>query len=233
MNKPVRVLFVGNSHTYMNDMPALFAHIFEKSTGKEAEAVMLAYSGRSLEWHMNEYLSLRYNLMYGRYDYCVIQQAAHPFPPKESTVTYGTRMIDLCRKCRTEPVLFMTWPKKRYPENLQKMIDTYTELAEKTGSLLAPVGKVWKYVQDRDPDIELYYRDGEHASVYGDLLIAMVMVRVISGTVPALPDWVLDYQVDFPEDGQFPKASEDVNDVRCVPDPAVMEKIRSAVMHVL
>ena len=228
MEKPLRILFLGNSHTYMNDIPALFAHIYEKTTGRTAEAVMLAYSGRDLEWHMNEYPSLRYNLLYGHYDYCVIQQAAHPFPPEETTLKYGTQIIDLCRKADTVPVLSMTWAEKAHPENQQKMIDTYTKLAEMTGALLAPAGKVWQEIREKDPEIELYYRDGEHASPYGDLLIAMVLVRTLTGAVPALPDFILDYQVEFPEDGRFPHACEDVLSVRIPYDRKQAEILQEA-----
>ena len=225
----MKTLFLGNSHTYMNDMPALFSHIYEKTTGRPAEAVMLAYSGRDLEWHMNEYLSLRYNLLYGGYDYCVIQQAAHPFPPKETTMTYGTQIIDLCHRAHAVPVLSMTWAEKAHPENQQKMIDTYTELAEQTGALLAPAGKLWQYIRSAYPDIELYYKDGEHASPYGDLLIAMTLVHSLSGKTPALPDFILDYQVEFPEDGRFPHALEDVMSVRIPYDRQKAQILQEAV----
>jgi len=81
----MKVLFVGNSHTYVNDMPELFARFAEKTTGVKPEVVMLAYPGRDYDWHFREYASLRFNLMYGGYDYCVLQQAAHPYPPIETT----------------------------------------------------------------------------------------------------------------------------------------------------
>ena len=82
-HKTIRVLFVGNSHTYMNDMPQLFRETCERTTGVPTEVTRLAFSGRHLRWHLSEYFSLRFALLYGGYDYCVIQQAAHPFPPRE------------------------------------------------------------------------------------------------------------------------------------------------------
>ncbi len=50
----MRVLFVGNSHTFFNDMPALFASMCAELTGERPEVTMLAYPGRSLEWHCQE-----------------------------------------------------------------------------------------------------------------------------------------------------------------------------------
>ena len=231
MSRNIKVLFVGNSHTYMNDMPALFSHIYEKTDGGHAECVMLAYSGRDWQWHRKEYLSLRYNLLYGQYDYCILQQAAHPFPPKETTMENGRAIIELCQKVHTIPVLAMTWAEKAYPENQQKMIDTYTQLAAETGALLSPAGIVWQDVQRTCPAIDLYYRDGEHASPYGDLLIAMCHVCTICRMTPQLPDHILDFQVEFPGEGGFPHALEDPAQVRIPYDRALGESIRKAVIQ--
>ena len=193
----MKVLFVGNSHTFFNDMPELFARFAQKTAGEKPEVVMLAYGGRDYQWHRKEYFSLRFNLMYGGFDYCVLQQAAHPYPPAEETFEYGTMIIDLCRKCNVTPVVYMTWAEKRFPENQQKMIDTCTALASEKGALLAPVGEVWQKVRQRHPDIELYFRDGEHAGPYGDFLIACVMCRLLTGDVS---DEVIGMGFDFLQD---------------------------------
>ena len=177
----MKVLFVGNSHTFFNDMPELFARFVEKTTGEKPEVVMLAYGGRDYKWHRKEYFALRFNLMYGGYDYCILQQAAHPYPPIEETMEYGGMIIDLCQKYGVKPVVYMTWAEKRLPENQQKMINTCTNLAKEKSALLAPVGAIWQSVQRNYPDIELYFRDGEHAGPYGDFLIACVMCRLLTG----------------------------------------------------
>lgn len=190
----MKVLFVGNSHTFFNDMPELFTRFVEKTTGEKPEVVMLAYGGRDYKWHRKEYFALRFNLMYGGYDYCILQQAAHPYPPVEETMEYGGMIIDLCKKYGVTPVVYMTWAEKRFPENQQKMIDTCTGLAKEKGALMAPVGAVWQKVQQEYPDIELYFRDGEHAGPYGDFLIAGVMCRLLTGD---LSDEVVGCGFDF------------------------------------
>ncbi|MBE5847773.1 MAG: hypothetical protein E7300_08875 [Lachnospiraceae bacterium] len=48
----MKILFIGNSHTYMNDMPKLAGEMIENVTGEFCEVFMLAYSARSLKWHM-------------------------------------------------------------------------------------------------------------------------------------------------------------------------------------
>ena len=219
----MKVLFVGNSHTYMNDMPQLFREIVEKTTGAPCEVTMLAFSGRHLSWHLTEYFSLRFALLYGGYDFCVIQQAAHPFPPREETLADGEAIIELCRATHTEPVLYMTWAEKRQPENQAKMIETYEALARETHARLAPVGVVWQRLQKAHPGLELFYKDGEHASPYGDLLIAAVLCREITGRADILlPDHVRDFHWQIP-DMQHISASLDDREIR---EPIDEEKAR-------
>jgi hypothetical protein len=52
-------------------------------------------------------------------------------------------------------------------------------VAEKAGSLLAPVGTVFEKLRTENPDINLFWRDGEHAGPYGDLIIASVLYKLI------------------------------------------------------
>ena len=206
----MKVLFVGNSHTFFNDMPELFAEMVEKSTGEKPEVTMLAYGGRDYLWHRKEYFALRFNLMYGGYDYCVLQQAAHPYPEKESTMEHGGAIIELCKKCEVRPVVYMTWAEKRFPENQQKMIDTCTQLAKEHDALLAPVGRVWQKVQQEYPDIELYFRDGEHAGPYGDFLIACVMCRLMTGRLnEEVSGQGFDFLQNDPVSMDMPKVIED------------------------
>ena len=81
----LRVLFVGNSHTFFNDMPTIF-QMFCRENGIDAEVVMQAHPGVHLSWHLSQQWELRYGLVQGHFDYMVFQQAAHPCPPMEETL---------------------------------------------------------------------------------------------------------------------------------------------------
>lgn len=210
----MKVLFLGNSHTFFNDMPELFARFAEKTTGEKPEVVMLAYPGRDLDWHRKEYFAMRFNLMHGGYDYCIIQQAAHPYPPIESTLKTGAEIIDLCHRCGVKPVVYMTWAEKRFPENQQKMIDTCEKLASENNALLAPIGSVWQSVQQSRPDIELYHTDGEHAGSYGDFLIAAVFCKLLTGSISDEVSGMGFNFIRYAEDGSKLLIQEDKNLLR-------------------
>ena len=208
----MRVLFIGNSHTFFNDMPNTFKRVCFAGAGVEVEAVMLCHAGMTFDWHLAQYFELRYNLLYGKYDYCVLQQAAHPFPEREKTLEAGQRIIEMCMSAGTKPVVMMTWAEKRAPEHQQAMIATLTELASSAGALLAPVGLAWQRIVETKPEVDLFWKDGEHASPLGDYLIACVLYASILGKNPiGLPNIGTD----------FLKGMEiSLDDLHAIEDPA-------------
>ena len=229
----MKVLFIGNSHTYFNDMPELFRRFYEITAGESTDVVMLAYSGRDLEWHRKEYFAVRYQLLYGNFDYCIIQQAAHPFPPEETTMIMGKEIISLCHKTKTKPVVYLTWAEKRFPEHQEKMNHVLSKLAEENSALLAPVGIVWENVLREHPEIDLFWKDGEHAGVYGDFLAAAVFCRLIAGQVsPSVSGLGQDFLQDSAFDLSLPRLAEDAGEVRVSLDrkktDAILEAVESA-----
>ena len=183
----MRVLFIGNSHTFFNDMPATFRHIAAELTGEEPEVTMLAYGGRSLNWHREEFPAPRFALLHGRYDYCVLQQQTHPFPPEEETRDPAQWFLDLCREAGTTPVLYETWAERDKPEHLEPIRGVFRRLAEESGALLAPVGEVFAALRQARPDIDLYWQDGAHTSPYGAYAAAACFARLLCRAAPLAP----------------------------------------------
>ena len=228
----MKVLFIGNSHTYFNDMPQTFADMCEKGAGVKTEVVMLAYSWKDLEWHMTtEYFTARFNILYGGYDYCVIQQGAHPFPGEETTFRNVQRIADLCRSAGTVPIVIETWAEKAYPEHQELLSTANRKVAENTGAMIAPVGTVFEKLRAVRPDIDLFWRDGEHAGPYGDLVIASVLYKVIgagegwgpvAGGVPeagVLDNFARDFAADIRIDFHHPCVLENKDEIEVRLDP--------------
>lgn len=201
-----KVLFIGNSHTYMNDIPELTRRMIEDTTGESCEVFMLAYSARPLKWHLEEeYFAVRFNILHGGYDYCVIQEQAHPMPPEKDTIRCMDRIIKLCKEAGTTPIVFETWAEKAKPENQAEMNRRYRAIAEQQGVLLAPIGEVWECALQELSEspyadrYELYYRDGAHASAVGDYLVATVLTKVITGKLPK-EDFLTAFDFSLPDD---------------------------------
>lgn len=193
MKKPTcKVLFIGNSHTYYNDMVFMIKYFSQKGNSKYIiEPVIIAHGGRSLETHRKE-PEVRFNILYGGYDYIVLQQVAHPFHGKESLLRDGKEINEYIKQTNAIPVSYMTWAEKSKPENQQLMEDAYSELAKEINGILCPVGIAWQKVSNKDVLIDLYDADGEHANHYGSYLTACVFYSIILKNSPiGLPSKVM------------------------------------------
>jgi hypothetical protein len=198
-----RILFIGNSHTYFNDMVSMFQHIAEEATGAPVDITMLAHPGRTLEEHMTE-PEVRFNILCGGYDTVVLQQAAHPFPGREALFRGASAIHAYVKQAGARTALYMTWAEKRMPGNQQAMAESYAELAKALGAALCPVGLSWQHVLRNHPEIELYDGDGEHASVCGSYLAACVFCAALTGKSPVGLPGTLTHRgrilCDIPED---------------------------------
>jgi hypothetical protein len=229
----MKVLFIGNSHTYFNDMPQLFADMCEALTGEQTEVTMLAYSGRSLRWHTKEYFPIRFALLYGKYDFCVIQQQGHPFPGLSQTEPDAEALISLCRTCGTKPVLYMTWAKKDEPEKIREISAAYRTLSERCDALLAPIGELFEALRVSHPEIDLYWSDGAHASKYATYLIAAAFASLLTGCndLSRLPDRTLDFASRF--DAEHPQAETERSRLSCEIEPETAAILRATAVSVL
>ena len=114
----MKVLFIGNSHTYFNDMPHLFADICREN-GAEAEVTMLAHGGRGWDFHLAE-PEVRFNIRYGGYDAVVLQHTAHPMGDLDVMARCGRTLSQWVREAGARPILYMTWTTKADGEAAQE-----------------------------------------------------------------------------------------------------------------
>lgn len=183
--KKLRVLFVGNSHTYFNDSPIVFKNLAEAGQDVEVEVAMQAHPGVTYEWHLSQGAELRFALLHGNYDYVIMQQAAHsPCPSPEETIRDGKKLIEYVKKSGSTPLIVMPWAEKRFPEHQAVMYNTYSTLAKETDTKFTPVGYVFERVFNERPDIDLYWYDGEHCSPYGTYVNACCAYSMIFDESP-------------------------------------------------
>lgn len=176
----MKTLFIGNSHTYFNHMPKIFSELCILK-GIDMHTTMLAHPGWELSQHIEE-PEAYFNIMFGEYDFIVIQQAAHPFPGEDSLIKDGGALCQWARKSSAKPCVYMTWPEKRYPENRSAMRNAYIKLAEINEALLCAVGDAWKKAEEYG--IDLYFTDGEHANPLGSYLVACMFLIVLTKEDP-------------------------------------------------
>ncbi len=181
----MNILFIGNSHTYFNDMPALFQRVCTQNR-ETVRVAMLAHGGKGLDFHAAE-PEARFNICCGEYDVVVLQHIAHPFGEEEAFFAAAKTLDGWIRQSGARTVLYMTWSEKNNPEGQARMTDAYKRLGEELGALVAPVGTAWQAHRAAYPETELYFSDGEHASPEGSLLAAYTLFGTIFGRKPVCP----------------------------------------------
>jgi hypothetical protein len=188
---PVEILFIGNSHTFYNDLPQIFADLMA-SGGYRVDVGQAARGGWSLSDHNNS-STTRSIISKKSWDYVVLQERGFVANP-ETEMFPAVRSLDqLIRINNAETILFMTWgrreglPSKGYPDysSMQtRVTQYYQEIGDELGLTIAPVGTAWANVVNRDPDMPLWDQDGSHPGPSGSYLAACVFYAVFTGESP-------------------------------------------------
>ena len=180
MKKKIKILFIGNSLTYYNFLPECVRRMLE-CDGIKSDCVMLTAPGKCLKYH-SEHPDTKYNILYGHYDYIVLQGVADGFYA-DSFLEGGRKIIrEFINKTDSKAVLYNVWKLKNAPWSDQEELDrAYRTLAAESGALLAPCGAVWKKARRIHGVPNLYDPDNNHPSRVGTYVNAATIVYSITG----------------------------------------------------
>jgi Domain of unknown function (DUF4886) len=181
----MRVLFIGNSHTYMNALPYMVREMIRSRRGADAcEVWSVTVGGRSLLWHAAEPGTQQVLRMF-EWDYVVLQQQTHPFGGHAELAGGYEKLLPHLEASGAEVLLYVTWKQKNAPVEEQDRISAaFERLAEERSLRLVPVGGAWARARAEHPDIELYTDDESHAAPAGSYLAACTFFPVLTGDSP-------------------------------------------------
>ena len=173
----VRVLFIGNSYTYGNDLPDLLAQLMTAKGIKFGYESVTA-GGATLQKHWEEGKALA-AIRRKPWDFVVLQeQSVRPFTSRESFFQY-IRLLDAeIKKTTAKTLLYATWAAKATPDEQPKLTEAYQTIGKELGSLVAPVGEAWK--RALADSLTLHGPDGRHPNMAGSYLAGCVLYRVIT-----------------------------------------------------
>ncbi|HEX7473976.1 MAG TPA: DUF4886 domain-containing protein [Candidatus Limnocylindrales bacterium] len=185
-----RVVFIGNSYTYVNDLPAMVAGL-ARAGGHQIETGMAAEGGWTLADHVKS-SATQATLASARWDVAVLQEQSEiPAIEQFRTGQMFPAARDLVRTVRlagARPMFFLTWahrdgwPENRLPDyaSMQTAIDQgYLAIAGELGVPVAPAGAAWSTVVARNARPGLWQDDGSHPSVAGTYLAACVFYAAL------------------------------------------------------
>lgn len=194
-----RVLMIGNSYTYYNDLWELFSKVGE-GAGYTFEVDHVTQGGYYLDQHANERdpfgLQVYGYLKKNTYDFVFLQeQSTCPFQNYErfeaAVTTLAERVAENGAKC----VLYQTWAREPGSPALAALNTTnaamtaalaeaYQKAAATVGATVSPVGTAFFDVVTNHPEIDLYDPDTTHPSPAGSYLAALCHFATVTGADP-------------------------------------------------
>ena len=197
-NQEVKILFIGNSLTYFNNMPQIFANLAITS-GQEVYVDQVTLGGMPLRQLVDDQLVID-KISEMAWDYIVLQsdditafpdmysieintldafkriiKQNNPFAHIIYTMIWGLRDGVTLKELNGQVVYYS------YQEYMRKIYEGTLNVANAASLMIAPVGWGWHsaILDDAENKPLLFYRDGAHPSLHGSYLMACIMNSII------------------------------------------------------
>jgi len=195
----VKVLFIGNSYTYRNDMPSIFENIaISKGKNVFVEDCTLGKATLAIQ---SRRFAVKNAISREKWDVVIIQGSSRDFVKDSSIIFKNTKpalekIINSIQKNNptTKMLLYMTWGYRNgYKpidevntfEKMSNFIESkYLSLYKTYDIGVVPVGMVWKNVRKKREEVILYVKDGAHPSFKGSYLTACCFYSAIFNESP-------------------------------------------------
>jgi len=181
---PLRILWIGNSYTHVNDLPKIIAQLADSSKVDRRPAITgILKGGELLKGHWaNPALQ---EALQQKWDVVVMQeQSTTPITAPDTLLKYGKLIGDAAHRAGARVVLYVTWPRKERPADEDAIVAAYRALGNAVHAQLALAGRAWMDVIAQDPAVELYQNDGSHPDPQGSYVAACVFYEVLFGKSP-------------------------------------------------
>ena len=190
-----RILFIGNSYTFVNDLPGMFTKL-ACSGGHQVETGMAAEGGWTLAQHASSSPTLD-KIHFQQWDFIVLQEQSEIPAIQDSRIQsmYPAvrQLVHTIRASGAQPLLFLTWGHKdgdaefglaNYYDMQAQLSAGYLGIAQELNVPVVPVGTAWlKGVTQANP-LNLWQTDGSHPTEQGTYLAACVFYAAIFHQTP-------------------------------------------------
>lgn len=218
----LRVLFIGNSYTFVNNLPGLVIELAAHEA-KPVDAEMVVIGGARLAdlWAEGSALAA---VRRGHWDYVVLQeqstlgswvvtngidQIGDPALFRQYVRLFNTEI----QKVGAKTVLFLTWARQNAPQNQAILTQAYTSIAGELHVTVAPVGLAWQRVLSLNPAFVLHQSDGSHPNSAGSYLAACVFYATFYHKSPeGLPAQIANGLVDDAGNRQYGEVNLNASD---------------------
>jgi hypothetical protein len=190
--RPIRVLFVGNSQIYYNDLPRLVEALSESAPADapRIRADRAVAGGASLESHWNKgdgKGTARAKIAEEKWDYVILQEIYNA--KLDSFTKYARLFHDLIRQNGAQTILFSTASiSTLYPKGFRELHEMNITLGKELKVPVVAAGEAWlSYWGDNstaEQRLALYDADKAHPGKKGSYIYACALYAALTGRTP-------------------------------------------------
>ncbi len=180
----VRILFIGNSLTYTNDLPKMVEAI-AKAGGDTFFVKTMAHPDWGLQDHWQDDAA-PHEIAADKWDVVVMQQGPSSLAESRVDLLYwSAKFGQLAHIHGACPAMYMVWPPNgSVSTTFDAVRDHYAEAADSIDGLFLPAGEAWRTAWGVDPTLKFYGTDGFHPSPLGTYLAALTIYSGLVGRSP-------------------------------------------------
>jgi hypothetical protein len=191
-----RILFIGNSYTGVNNLPAIFGSIVKNSGNPVPVITAVTPGGQTFKGHLG-YAATQAAINAGNWDVVVLQNQSQEPAFAEIDAQNRTDMVqsaaELCRRIRLKSpnariFFYETWARHpHYWTNNQprsegtnasdmqaRLRKWYGVVAHANRATVVPVGDAWEYYATTPNSTRLHASDNSHPAFAGSYLAGLV-----------------------------------------------------------
>jgi hypothetical protein len=179
----ISLLFMGNSHTTVNNLPGMVVEIVRAANPGRTVQAVVSPSWMFLEERAADAASLE--LVRGnRWTYVVLQAQKYSESGRfDYPIEGAVALVRLARTVGALPILFPEWPRRGIDET-QRIYDLHVSIARREPACVAPIPQAFDLAAARDATLVLHAADGNHSAPAGAFLAALVIAATTAGVVP-------------------------------------------------
>lgn len=195
------LLFIGNSHSRVNDLPELVATLIRTGLpGKTVNAVAAPGLG-FLSDRLGD--GITQNMLNSQaWTHVILQAQKYSSTGRYTYPTDAAEVwIRLVKQQNARPILFPEWRRKWNNEEGVRIHNLHLSISSREPACVAPIGLAWEESIARYPELNLHADDRNHSNLKGALLTAYVFYELftlqLADDLPYIPE--IDVSADIQE----------------------------------
>ncbi len=176
-----RILFIGNSHTAAHQMPQMVEALINRHLPDQKGRAERVPHYRFLADHAVAQQTLA-QLNSAQWSHVVLQAQKYSQSfSREYPIDGALSLIDKSQQLGASAIMFPEWAQRSNSAETEYIHNIHVGIAQQSDACVAPVGYAWARALELRPELELHADDGNHSSLTGSYLTALVIFETLTG----------------------------------------------------